>query len=43
VCCLGPLLLLVLGVGCRSYTAGGKTVGVPPEKWLVDALRRGVE
>jgi len=29
--------------GCRTYTAGGKTVGVPPEKWLVDALRRGVE
>ncbi len=28
--------------GCRTYTAGGKTVGVPPEKWLVDALRRGV-
>ena len=29
--------------GCRTYTAGGKTVGVPPEKWLVDALRRVVE
>jgi hypothetical protein len=29
--------------GCRTYTVGGKTVGVPPEKWLVDALRRGVE
>jgi len=29
--------------GCRTYTAGGKTVGVPPEKWLVDALRRGAE
>jgi len=29
--------------GCRTYTAAGKTVGVPPEKWLVDALRRGVE
>ncbi len=27
--------------GCRTYTVGGKTVGVPPEKWLVDALRRG--
>jgi hypothetical protein len=26
--------------GCRTYTVGGKTVGVPPEKWLVDALRR---
>ena len=26
--------------GCRTYTAAGKTVGVPPEKWLVDALRR---
>jgi len=29
--------------GCRTYTAGGKTVGVPPEKWLVDALLRGLE
>jgi hypothetical protein len=29
--------------GCRTYTVGGKTVGVPPEKWLVNALRRGVE
>ncbi|GAB4244836.1 MAG: hypothetical protein OHK0028_23010 [Deltaproteobacteria bacterium] len=28
--------------GCRTYTAGGKTVGVPPEKWLVEALRRCV-
>ncbi|MEK6695648.1 MAG: DUF2703 domain-containing protein [Candidatus Deferrimicrobiota bacterium] len=27
--------------GCRTYTVGGKTVGVPPEKWLADALRRG--
>lgn len=29
--------------GCRTYTVGGRTVGVPPEGWLVDALRRGVE
>lgn len=29
--------------GCRTYTVGGKTVGVPPEEWLMDALRRGVE
>ena len=29
--------------GCRTYTVAGKTVGVPPGKWLVDALRRGVE
>lgn len=28
--------------GCRTYTAGGKTVGVPPEKWLMDALFRGI-
>jgi hypothetical protein len=28
--------------GCRTYTVGGKTVGVPPEKWLVDALCRGI-
>ena len=28
--------------GCRTYTVGGKTVGVPPEKLLVDALRLGV-
>jgi hypothetical protein len=28
--------------GCRTYTVAGKTVGVPPERWLVDALRRGV-
>lgn len=27
--------------GCRTYTVEGKTVGVPPEKWLVDFLRRG--
>jgi hypothetical protein len=26
--------------GCRTYTVGGKTTGVPPEKWVVDALRR---
>jgi hypothetical protein len=26
--------------GCRTYTVGGKTVRVPPEKWLVEALRR---
>jgi len=29
--------------GCRTYTVDGKTAGVPPEKWLLDALRRGVE
>jgi hypothetical protein len=28
--------------GCRTYTVAGKTVGVPPERWMVDALRRGV-
>jgi len=28
--------------GCRTYTLDGKTAGVPPEKWLVDALRRGI-
>ncbi len=28
--------------GCRTYTVAGKTVGVPPEEWLVDALRRGI-
>jgi hypothetical protein len=28
--------------GCRTYTVAGKTVGVPPERWLVEALRRGV-
>lgn len=27
--------------GCRTYAVGGKTVGVPPENWLTDALRRG--
>lgn len=26
--------------GCRTYPVGGKTTGVPPEEWLVDALRR---
>ncbi len=25
--------------GCRTYTVRGKTVGVPPEEWLADALR----
>jgi hypothetical protein len=25
--------------GCRTYTVDGKTAGVPPEQWLVDALR----
>ncbi len=25
--------------GCRTYTVQGKTVGVPPEEWLADALR----
>jgi len=29
--------------GCRTYTVAGKTVGVPPERWLVEALRRGLE
>lgn len=24
--------------GCRTYSVGGKTTGVPPEEWLVDAL-----
>jgi hypothetical protein len=28
--------------GCRTYTVDGKTVGVPPGKWLVDTLRRGI-
>jgi hypothetical protein len=26
--------------GCRTYSVSGKTTGVPPEEWLVDALRR---
>ena len=26
--------------GCRTYSVGGKTTGVPPEEWLLDALRR---
>lgn len=26
--------------GCRTYTVGGKTTGVPPEEWLLQALRR---
>lgn len=26
--------------GCRTYSVGGKTTGVPPEEWLADALRR---
>lgn len=26
--------------GCRTYTLAGKTAGVPPEQWLVDALHR---
>ena len=25
--------------GCRTYTVEGKTVGVPPETWLVETLR----
>jgi hypothetical protein len=25
--------------GCRTYNVQGKTVGVPPEEWLADALR----
>jgi hypothetical protein len=25
--------------GCRTYTIGGKTTGVPPEEWLLQALR----
>ena len=25
--------------GCRTYTIAGKTAGVPPEEWLVEALR----
>ena len=28
--------------GCRTYMVAGETVGVPPEKWLVDALARGI-
>ena len=28
--------------GCRTYLVAGETVGVPPEKWLVDALARGI-
>lgn len=28
--------------GCRTYTVGGRTNGVPPEKWLVNALRSGI-
>jgi len=26
--------------GCRTYTVGGRTLGLPPEEWLVTALRR---
>lgn len=26
--------------GCRTYAFDGKTTGVPPEHWLVDALYR---
>lgn len=26
--------------GCRTYSVSGKTAGVPPEEWLVEALRR---
>jgi hypothetical protein len=28
--------------GCRTYSVSGKTTGVPPEEWLVDALRRRI-
>ncbi|GAB4364643.1 MAG: hypothetical protein Kow00128_06490 [Deltaproteobacteria bacterium] len=27
--------------GCRTYTVEGRTSGLPPEAWLVDALRKG--
>ena len=26
--------------GCRTYNVQGKTTGVPPEEWLVAAIRR---
>lgn len=26
--------------GCRTYSVSGRTIGVPPEQWLVEALRR---
>ncbi len=26
--------------GCRTYSVNGRTTGVPPEQWLVDALHR---
>jgi hypothetical protein len=26
--------------GCRTYSVRGRTTGVPPEQWLVDALHR---
>jgi len=26
--------------GCRTYSVSGRTTGVPPEQWLVDALHR---
>jgi hypothetical protein len=25
--------------GCRTYTVQGKTVGVPPEEWISEAVR----
>jgi hypothetical protein len=25
--------------GCRTYNVPGKTVGVPPEEWLLEAVR----
>lgn len=26
--------------GCRTYSVSGKTIGVPPEKWLHEAVRK---
>lgn len=27
-------------IGCRTYNVLGKTVGVPPEEWLSEAVRK---
>jgi hypothetical protein len=27
--------------GCRTYRVQGKMVGVPPEEWLLEAVRSG--
>jgi hypothetical protein len=29
--------------GCRTYSSGGMTAGVPPEEWLLAALNRTSE